>query len=63
MGVKETCSKCQHFSALDSQCRKRAPKVFVYQEGALTKLSSFFPPTKPENWCSEFEVVKVEVAQ
>lgn len=64
MGVKENCDKCQFFSALESQCRKRAPSVhLVNNGGGNITVNSIFPPTKPENWCGEFEVVKMEIVQ
>lgn len=54
MGIKETCEKCGAFSALTSECRRKAPIAVVANANGRIQVSGAWPATIKTNWCAEF---------
>ena len=51
----KSCRTCEHYAALNEQCRRNTPTVFLLgmsQKGTPVWAGTW-PPTQPSNWCAE----------
>lgn len=51
----KTCGDCAAFSALTTECRRRAPTALpIPAAGGKVGVVGIFPQTKAESWCLDF---------
>lgn len=57
----QNCNECQHFSAINQQCRRNPPLPVILGADANGQpmVAGMWPAVRAEDWCGEFHRVQI----
>ena len=53
--TERSCSTCEFYSAMHSQCRAEPPKAMVVPTETGPQITGMFPPMGRDGWCGRWE--------